>query len=78
MLIGAIGAGVGTAAGLGYTFYAKETKMSFNNSLALEVSYDWVKIIQTALTSFALAIIASLYPSYRATRLTPVEAIRAV
>ena len=38
MLIGAIGAGVGTAAGLGYTFYAKETKMSFNNSLPLEVS----------------------------------------
>ncbi len=78
MLIGAIGAGVGTAAGLSYTVYAKETKMSFNNSLPLEVSYDWPKIIQTALTSFVLAIIASLYPSYRATRLVPVEAIRAV
>ena len=78
MIIGAIGAGVGTAAGLGYTFYAKETKMSFNNSLPLEVSYDWEKIIQTALTSFVLAIIASLYPSYRATKLLPVEAMRAV
>ena len=78
MIIGAIGAGVGTAAGLGYTFYAKETKMSFNNSLPLEVSYDWGKIIQTALTSFTLAIIASLYPSYRATKLLPVEAMRTV
>ena len=78
MIIGAIGAGVGTAAGLGYTFYAKETKMSFNNSLPLEVSYNWTKIIQTALTSFALAIIASLYPSYRATKLLPVEAMRTV
>jgi len=78
MIIGAIGAGVGTAAGLGYTFYAKETKMSFNNSLPLEVSYNWDKIIQTALTSFALAIIASLYPSYRATKLLPVEAMRNV
>ena len=78
MIIGAIGAGVGTAAGLGYTFYAKETKMSFNNSLALEVSFDWAKIIQTALTSFILAIIASLYPSYRATKLLPVEAMRTV
>lgn len=78
MLIGAIGAGVGTAAGLSYTVYAKETKMSFNNSLPLEVSYDWTKISQTALTSFLLAIIASLYPSYKATRLVPVEAIRAV
>jgi len=78
MIIGAIGAGVGTATGLGYTFYAKETKMSWNNSLALEVSFDWGKIIQTALTSFALAIVASLYPSYRATKLLPVEAMRTV
>jgi len=76
MIIGAIGAGVGTAAGLGYTFYAKETKMSFNNSLPLEVTYNWEKIIQTAFTSFALAIAASLYPSYRATKLLPVEAMR--
>jgi len=78
MIIGAIGAGVGTAAGLGYTFYAKETKMSFNNSLPLEVTYNWEKVIQTALTSFGLAIAASLYPSYRATKLLPVEAMRTV
>ena len=74
MIIGAIG----TGAGLGYTFYAKETKMSWNNSLPLEVTYNWGKIIQTALTSFILAIIASLYPSYRATKLLPVEAMRTV
>lgn len=78
MIIGAIGAGVGTAAGLGYTVYAKETKMSFNGSLPLEVTYNWEKIIQTAFTSFILAIIASLYPSYRATKLLPVEAMRTV
>ena len=76
MIIGAIGAGVGTAAGLGYTVYAKETKMSFNGSLELEVTYNWKKIFQTALASFTLAIIASLYPSYRATKLLPVEAMR--
>jgi len=78
LIIGAIGAGVGTAAGLGYTVYADVTKMSFNNSLPLEVTYNWEKIIQTALTSFALAIIASLYPSYRATKMLPVEAMRTV
>ena len=78
MIIGAIGAGAGTAVGLGYTFYAKETKMSFSGSIPLEVSYDWLKTAQTALTSFMLAIIASIYPSYRATRLMPVEAMRNV
>lgn len=78
IIIGAIGASVGTAAGLGYTIYAKETKMSWNNSIALDVKIQWDKIIQTALTSFALAMIASLYPSYRATKLLPIEAMRTV
>jgi lipoprotein-releasing system permease protein len=78
IIIGAIGASVGTAAGLAYTLYAKETKMSFNNSLPLEVTIQWDKVIQTALTSFSLAIVASLYPSYRATKLLPVEAMRTV
>ena len=78
IIIGIIGATVGTAAGVGYTAYAKETKMSWNNSLPLEVSYNWEKIIQTALTSFGLAVIASIYPAYRATKLLPVEAIRTV
>lgn len=78
MIIGAIGAGVGTAAGLSYTFYAKETNMAFDGSIPLEVSYDWEKVSQTALTAFLLAVIASVYPSYRATRLQPVEAMRTV
>ncbi len=78
IIIGAIGATVGTAAGLGYTIYAKETKMSWNNSIALDVKIQWDKIIQTALTSFSLAMIASLYPSYRATKLLPIEAMRTV
>lgn len=78
MIIGVIGAAAGTALGLAYTFYAKETKMEFQGSLALEVTYNWEKTIQTALTSFALAIVASIYPAFRATRLLPVEAMRAV
>jgi len=78
IIIGFIGASVGTAAGLGYTVYAKETKMSWNNSLPLEVSYNWEKIIQTALTSFGLAVLASIYPAYRATKLLPVDAMRTV
>lgn len=78
MMIGALGAGLGTALGLGYTFYAKETKMSFEGSLQLEVSYDWPKIIQTAITAFMLAVAASIYPAFKATKLQPVEAMRYV
>lgn len=78
MMIGALGAGLGTAMGLGYTFYAKETKMTFAGSIPLEVSYDWEKVIQTALMAFSLAVIASIYPSYKATKLQPVEAMRYV
>jgi len=78
MIIGVVGAGVGTAAGLGYTAFAKETKMAWEGSIPLEVSYNWTKIIQTAFTSFGLAILASIYPAYRATKLLPVEAMRAV
>lgn len=78
MIIGVIGAGVGTAFGLSYTFYAKETKMSFQGSLPLQVSYDWSKITQTAVMAFGLAVIASIYPAFKATKLQPVEAMRSV
>ena len=78
MIIGAIGAGAGTGIGLAYTTYAKETNMEFEGSLALEVNYNWQKIAETALLAFVLAILASIYPSYRATKLQPVEAMRNV
>ncbi len=76
MIMGAVGAATGTAVGLGYTVYAKETKMSFSGSIALEVTYNWAAIGRTALLAFGLAVIASIYPSYKATKLLPVEAMR--
>jgi len=75
MIIGAMGAGAGTALGLGYTTYAKITNMEFQGSLALEVNYNWQKIGETAFIAFILAMIASIYPSYRATKKQPVEAM---
>ena len=78
MIIGAMGAGAGTAMGLGYTTYAKITNMEFQGSLALEVNYNWYKIGETAFLAFILAMIASIYPSYRATKKQPVEAMRSV
>jgi lipoprotein-releasing system permease protein len=76
MVIGAIGAGLGTVFGVAYTVYAKETHLTFQGSLALEVSYNWVGILQTDILAFVLAIVASIYPAYKATKLQPVEAMR--
>ena len=76
MMMGMIGAATGTAVGLGYTAYAKETKMTFSGSIPLEVTYDWEAIARTAAMAFGLAVVASAYPSYRATKLLPVEAMR--
>jgi lipoprotein-releasing system permease protein len=76
MVIGAIGAGLGTVLGIGYTVYAKETHMTFQGSLPLEVHYNWASIIQTDIMAFVLAVIASIYPAYKATKLEPVEAMR--
>ena len=78
MIIGTMGAASGTAMGLGYTTYAMVTKMQFGGSLALEVTYNWQKIGETAMLAFFLSVIASIYPSYRATKLLPVEAMRTV
>ena len=78
MIIGTMGAAAGTALGLGYTTYAKITNMEFQGSLALEVNYNWQKIAETAFLAFILAVIASIYPSYRATKKQPVEAMRSV
>ena len=76
MVIGAIGAGLGTALGVVYTVYAKETHLTFQGSLALEVKYNWMGIAQTDILAFVLAIVASIYPAYKATKLEPVEAMR--
>ncbi|MCH9657895.1 FtsX-like permease family protein [archaeon] len=76
LLIGLIGASVGSAFGIGFTAYAKESNLSFAGSLELEVEYDWGSIVSTASTAFVLAVIASIYPAYRATKLQPLEAMR--
>lgn len=78
LVIGAIGVAMGSAMALGYTAYAKETHMTFMGSFALEVKYNWTGLIQTDIMAFSLAIVASVYPAFKATKLQPVEAMRSV
>jgi len=76
IVIGSLGVLLGTALAIGYTTYAKDTHMTFNGSLALEVSYNWPGLIQTDILAFTLTIVASIYPAFKATQLQPVEAMR--
>ena len=76
VIIGLLGVAVGTAFGLGFATYAKETQLSFMNSFALQVEYDWMNFATTGLIAFSLSLISSIYPAYRATKLQPLEAIR--
>ena len=76
LLIGFIGASAGSGLGLAFTAYAKETNFSFSESLELEVEYDWGSTTSTAITAFVLAVVAAIYPAYRATKLQPLEAMR--
>ena len=76
MIIGFFGVAVGTAFGIGFATYAKETQMKFMDSFALEVKYDWMSFASTGIIAFALSLVSSIYPAYRATKLQPLEAIR--
>jgi len=76
LIIGIIGASVGTTFGLAFTTYAKVTNLSFAGSLELEVEYDFISTISTAFIAFGLAVLAAIYPAYKATKLQPLEAMR--
>lgn len=76
MIIGLLGVAVGTAFGLGFATYAKETQLKFMDSFALEVEYDWISFASNGIIAFILSLISSIYPAYRASKLQPLEAIR--
>lgn len=78
LVIGSLGAVVGTATGLGFTAYVKEFGLSVGGESNLVVVYDWNMTLQIALTALLFALIASFYPAYRATKLQPLEAMRSV
>jgi lipoprotein-releasing system permease protein len=80
-LIGALGTSLGMVAGLGlcevlkkYQFIKLQKEIYYLDSLPVQIqAMDLLSIVLAAL---AITIFASLYPSWQAGRLNPVEAIR--
>ena len=76
IIIGAMGALLGFALASGYTIYSSASRLSIGGGIALDVRYDPYATAQTAATGFFMAIVASLYPAWRTTKLQPSEATR--
>lgn len=78
MLIGGIGAILGTVVGLGFATFMDAADFRFGDdvSIPLEINYDWTKITQTALTALLLSTLGALVPAFLATKISPIEAMR--
>jgi len=78
ILIGGIGAILGTVVGLGFATFMDAADFKFGDdvSIPLEINHDWYKITQTALTALLLSTLGALVPAFLATKISPIEAIR--
>jgi lipoprotein-releasing system permease protein len=43
---------------------------------SLPAKLDWHQVTEVVLMSFALSLLATIYPSWRAARIDPIEALR--
>lgn len=80
-IIGAIGVGIGLAAGLVVSYVVDRSGLIRINPAVyfidrLPVHVQLPDVVVVVVAGFVLALVATLYPSRTATRLTPVEAIR--
>lgn len=87
--VGLIGTVVGTALGIAFTLnidriQALVTKITGVDVFNPEVYYlthlparlDWVEVVRVVVMALVLSLLATLYPSWRAARTDPVEALR--
>jgi len=78
--IGAVGTAIGAAAGLAICGVLREIRIDlppdvyFINTLPVLVS--WVDVVAVCLASLAICFLATLYPSWEACRMPPLDAIR--
>jgi lipoprotein-releasing system permease protein len=81
VVIGGVGTTLGLAIGLGgavaldrYKFIKLDPSVYFIDHMP--VSTQWLDVVLTIVASFAIATLATLYPSMQAARLYPIDAIR--
>lgn len=72
MVIAVIGGVVGVAFGYGETILARD----YIGMVALTGGFNWLRAGQALGLAFVIGFFASLYPAWRASRLTPIDALR--
>jgi lipoprotein-releasing system permease protein len=79
-LIGAMGTGLGVAAGLLICAVLKEIRIDLPPDVyfinTLPVLVDWVDVVMVSLASLVICFAATVYPSWEACRMPPLDAIR--
>ncbi len=72
LVIAVLGGAVGVAFGYGETILARD----YIGMVALTGGFNWLRAGQALALAFVIGFFASLYPAWRASRLTPIDALR--
>lgn len=80
MIIGIVGTGIGTTLGVVICYFLKRYEFiklpeAYPFS-TLPVQLEYSDVILTAVSALVICFLSTLYPSYKASRMNPVEAIR--
>ncbi len=80
LVIGVVGALFGLGAGLGICYYLEEVGIPLDSEVyyisTLPVDVNSVEVVAVVACAIIISFLATLYPSYQAARLNPVEGLR--